>query len=54
MVDTDLRVAKMYIEMFHGLKEGAEPRVTAFPNAEGYGSRPMNRVVRCLKRYLHY
>ena len=34
--DTDLRVAKMYAEMFHGLKEGNEPRVTTFPNDEGY------------------
>ncbi len=34
--DTDLRVAKMYAEMFHGLKEGTEPRITTFPNDEGY------------------
>ena len=35
MLDTDLRVAKMYLEMFHGLKEGAEPKVTTFPNERG-------------------
>jgi GTP cyclohydrolase I len=34
--DTDERVAKMYLEMFHGLAEGAEPKVTAFPNDERY------------------
>ena len=34
--ETDIRVAKMYAEMFHGLKEGSEPRVTTFPNDEGY------------------
>ncbi len=34
--ETDLRVAKMYAEMFHGLVEGNEPRITTFPNDEGY------------------
>ncbi len=34
--ETDIRVAKMYAEMFHGLKEGNEPRVTTFPNEDGY------------------
>ncbi len=34
--ETDIRVAKMYAEMFHGLREGNEPRVTTFPNDEGY------------------
>jgi GTP cyclohydrolase I len=33
---TPERVAKMYLEMFHGLREGAEPKVTTFPNDEGY------------------
>ena len=35
-VDTPKRVAKMYLEMFHGLREGSEPKVTTFPNEEGY------------------
>ncbi len=34
--ETDLRVAKMYVEMFHGLKEGSEPEVTTFPNDVDY------------------
>ena len=34
--ETDIRVAKMYAEMFHGLQEGNEPRITTFPNDEGY------------------
>ena len=34
--ETPERVAKMYLEMFHGLREGAEPKVTTFPNEEGY------------------
>jgi len=29
---TPERVAKMYLEMFHGLFEGSEPKVTTFPN----------------------
>ncbi len=33
---TPERVAKMYLEMFNGLFEGAEPTVTTFPNDEGY------------------
>jgi GTP cyclohydrolase I len=35
-VETPERVAKMYLEMFHGLREGAEPKVTTFPNDEEY------------------
>jgi GTP cyclohydrolase I len=34
--ETPERVAKMYLEMFHGLREGVEPKITAFPNDEGY------------------
>ena len=45
MVDTDLRVAKMYLEMFHGLEEGAEPKVTTFPNDEGYEHMVMERDI---------
>ena len=45
MVDTDLRVAKMYLEMFHGLEEGAEPKVTTFPNQEGYEHMVMERDI---------
>src|ERR1700686_4838048 len=35
LAETDLRVARMYLEMFQGLAEGAEPKVTTFPNQEG-------------------
>jgi len=45
MVDTDVRVARMYLEMFHGLEEGAEPQVTTFPNDEGYGHMVMERDI---------
>lgn len=38
LLETDERVARMYLELFHGLKEGAEPRVTTFPNEEGYSA----------------
>ncbi len=36
LTETPERVAKMYLEMFHGLSEGAQPRVTFFPNDEHY------------------
>lgn len=43
--DTDMRVARMYEEMFHGLREGAEPRVTTFPNEEGYSHMVMEKDI---------
>ncbi len=36
LVETPERVAKMYMELFRGLEEGAEPKVTLFPNDEHY------------------
>jgi GTP cyclohydrolase I len=36
LVGTDQRVARMYLEIFAGLQEDAEPSVTTFPNDEGY------------------
>src|SRR5262249_26318305 len=36
LAGTPLRVARMYGELFAGLKEGAEPELRTFPNAEGY------------------
>jgi GTP cyclohydrolase I len=42
---TDVRVAQLYLEMFHGLKEGSEPRVTTFPNEESYGHMVMEREI---------
>ena len=45
LAETDLRVAKMYIEMFHGLAEGAEPKVTTFPNEEGYSHMVMEKQI---------
>jgi GTP cyclohydrolase I len=36
LAETPERVAKMYLELFRGLEEGAEPRVTLFPNDEHY------------------
>ncbi len=36
LVETPERVAKMYLEMFGGLAEGAEPDIKFFPNEERY------------------
>jgi GTP cyclohydrolase I len=45
LVETPERVAKMYLELFAGLSEGAEPRVTFFPNDEGYTSMVMEKDI---------
>ena len=45
LAETDFRVAKMYMEMFHGLAEGAEPKVTFFPNQEGYSHMVMEKQI---------
>ncbi len=45
LADTDRRVAKMYIEMFHGLSEGAEPAITTFPNEENYSHMVMEKHI---------
>jgi len=43
--ETDRRVARLYLEMFHGLEEGAEPKVTTFPNEEGYSHMVMEKKI---------
>lgn len=43
--DTDRRVASMYLEMFQGLEQGAEPKITTFPNDEGYSHMVMERDI---------
>lgn len=43
--ETDRRVAKMYLEMFRGLEEGAEPPVTTFPNDEHYSAMVMEKQI---------
>jgi GTP cyclohydrolase IA len=42
---TPERVAKMYLEMFHGLREGAEPTITTFPNEENYNHMVIEREI---------
>jgi GTP cyclohydrolase I len=43
--ETDQRVARMYVEMFRGLRQGSEPRVTTFPNEEGYSHLVMETQI---------
>lgn len=45
LAETDVRVAKMYLEMFQGLEQGAEPKVTTFPNDEGYSHMVMEKQI---------
>lgn len=43
--ETDVRVAEMYLEMFHGLLEGSVPDVKTFPNDEGYSAMVMEKEI---------
>jgi len=43
--ETDRRVTQMYREMFSGLREGAEPAVTTFPNDERYSAMVMEKQI---------
>jgi GTP cyclohydrolase I len=43
--ETDVRVAKMYLEMFHGVLEGTAPDVKTFPNDEGYSAMVMEKEI---------
>ncbi|MGH9366599.1 MAG: GTP cyclohydrolase I FolE [Thermoanaerobaculia bacterium] len=45
LAQTPERVARMYLEMFHGLSEGAEPKVTFFPNDEHYTAMVMEKDI---------
>jgi GTP cyclohydrolase I len=43
--ETPERVAKMYLELFRGLEEGAEPKVTLFPNDERYAAMVIEKDI---------
>jgi GTP cyclohydrolase I len=45
LVETPERVAKMYLELFQGLAEGAEPKVTFFPNDERYSAMVIEKDI---------
>jgi len=45
LVDTDKRVAKMYLEIFSGLDEGTRPKLTTFPNEEHYTAMVMEKEI---------
>ena len=42
---THERVARMYLEMFRGLDQGSQPRVTTFPNDENYRAMVMEKDI---------
>lgn len=44
-VETPERVAKMYLEMFTGLREGTQPKVTTFPNEGEYHHMVIEREI---------
>ena len=45
LAETPERVAKMYLEMFHGLSQGARPKITVFPNDEHYTAMVMEKDI---------
>jgi GTP cyclohydrolase I len=45
LAGTDERVARMYLEMFHGLEEGSRPSITTFPNDEKYSAMVIERQI---------
>ena len=45
LLDTDRRVAKMYLEIFSGLDEGNKPKLTTFPNDEHYTAMVMEKEI---------
>ena len=45
LADTPERVAKMYLEMFAGLAQGARPKITVFPNDEHYTAMVMEKDI---------
>ena len=45
LAETPERVARMYLEMFQGLSEGAEPKITVFPNDERYTAMVMEKDI---------
>ncbi len=45
LAETPERVAKMYLELFRGLEEGAEPKVTLFPNDERYAAMVIEKDI---------
>jgi len=51
---TPERVAKMYLEMFHGLREGAEPTITTFPNDEGYNHMVIEKEISFYSMCAHH
>ena len=45
LATTHERVARMYLEMFRGLDQGSQPRVTTFPNDENYQAMVMEKDI---------
>jgi len=45
LINTDRRVARMYLDIFSGLDEGTRPKLTTFPNEERYTSMVMEKEI---------
>ena len=45
LINTDRRVARMYLDIFSGLDAGTQPKLTTFPNDEHYTSMVMEKEI---------
>jgi GTP cyclohydrolase I len=45
LIDTDRRVAKMFLELFSGLDDDTFPKLTTFPNDEHYQAMVMEKEI---------
>jgi GTP cyclohydrolase I len=54
LIDTDRRVARMYLDIFSGLDAGTQPKLTTFPNDEHYTSMVMEKEIAFYSMCAHH
>jgi GTP cyclohydrolase IA len=54
LINTDRRVARMYLDIFSGLDVGTRPKLTTFPNEEHYTSMVMEKEIAFYSMCAHH
>ena len=54
LINTDRRVARMYLDIFSGLDAGTRPKLTTFPNDEHYTSMVMEKEIAFYSMCAHH
>jgi len=54
LINTDRRVARMYLDIFSGLDAGTQPKLTTFPNDEHYTSMVMEKEIAFYSMCAHH